>query len=688
MRIASGVTDQYIYFVAVDATDLKTRETGLATFTVYRSRNGGVAAAFTTPTINETDVTNMPGVYELLLDEDMTIDAGDETQAMVFHITHSGMAPVTREIELYRPKITAGNTLGVASDGDISGNVEGSVVGSVGSLATQAKADVNAEVDTAIVDARLDELLAADSDIDGAAPPTVGSVFHELLTKTAGSFTYDQTTDSLEAVRDNMGTAQTGDSFARLGAPAGASVSADIAAIEAQTDDIGAAGAGLTAVPWNAAWDAEVQSEVQDAIEANDLDHLTTNGTSVPAIVAGTFFDQLMDDGTAVYDRTTDSLQAIRDRGDAAWVTGGAGSITDILNVIPLIPEAIDIADTATWRLGLMLTNAVDDLPSTAEITPGTISIERKAVGATSWTAVVTDSACSEAAGMVYFDEVFDFTTGYAPDDSLRITFKSQKITVAANDYEVTDATGRFFYTWIRGETDVLDSGVLQGAGTSQATLRAAASFADGILAGCVLQIIKNTGAGQSRVISGNTLATDVVSLDVDWTSGQQPDSTSHYVIRRSPPAPATVVATIDATDKGTLVDLVYDEASSGHTTAGTYGKAISDILVDTGTTLDARIPAALTGGRMDASVGAMAANVVTASALAADAVDEIWDEVMEGTVTARQSMRLANAANGGETSGMATTTAVVRDVSDTKPRITATVDADGNRSAVTLDLT
>lgn len=36
--------------------------------------------------------------------------------------------------------------------------------------------------------------------------------------------------------------------MARLGAPAGASLSADIAAIEAQTDDIGAAGAGLTAL--------------------------------------------------------------------------------------------------------------------------------------------------------------------------------------------------------------------------------------------------------------------------------------------------------------------------------------------------------------------------------------------------------------------------------------------------------
>jgi hypothetical protein len=63
---------------------------------------------------------------------------------------------------------------------------------------------------------------------------------------------------------------QTGDSFARLGAPAGASVSADIAAIESQTDDIGVAGAGLTAIPWNSAWDAEVQSEVTDALNAYD----------------------------------------------------------------------------------------------------------------------------------------------------------------------------------------------------------------------------------------------------------------------------------------------------------------------------------------------------------------------------------------------------------------------------------
>ena len=115
MRIPSGVTDQFIYFVAVDATDKTTRETGLSSFTVYRSRNGAAAAAMTTPTVNETDATNMPGVYELLLDEDMTITAGNDSEEMAFHITATGMEPVTRTIELYRPKVTAGETIAATS---------------------------------------------------------------------------------------------------------------------------------------------------------------------------------------------------------------------------------------------------------------------------------------------------------------------------------------------------------------------------------------------------------------------------------------------------------------------------------------------------------------------------------------------------------------------------------------------
>lgn len=41
-------------------------------------------------------------------------------------------------------------------------------------------------------------------------------------------------------------------------------------AILVDTAEIGTAGAGLTAIPWNASWDAEVQSEVTDALNAYD----------------------------------------------------------------------------------------------------------------------------------------------------------------------------------------------------------------------------------------------------------------------------------------------------------------------------------------------------------------------------------------------------------------------------------
>lgn len=95
---------------------------------------------------------------------------------------------------------------------------------------------------------------------------------------------------------------QTGDSFARLGAPAGASVSADIAAIEAQTDDIGAAGAGLTAIPWNSAWDAEVQSECADALAAYDpptnaelVSEINAVQSDIAGISAGSSPDVLVD---------------------------------------------------------------------------------------------------------------------------------------------------------------------------------------------------------------------------------------------------------------------------------------------------------------------------------------------------------------------------------------------------------
>jgi hypothetical protein len=53
---------------------------------------------------------------------------------------------------------------------------------------------------------------------------------------------------------------------------------------------------------------------------------------------------------------------------------------------------------------------------------------------------------------------------------------------------------------------------------------------------------------------------------------------------------------------------------------------------------------------------------------------------------TLEQTLKLCLAALAGKLSGAATTTITIRAADDSKARITATVDADGNRSAVILD--
>lgn len=65
------------------------------------------------------------------------------------------------------------------------------------------------------------------------------------------------------------------------------------------------------------------------------------------------------------------------------------------------------------------------------------------------------------------------------------------------------------------------------------------------------------------------------------------------------------------------------------------------------------------------------------------------WTTEIEGGLTALEAMRLIAAAVAGKVSGAGTTTIVIRNaVADTKNRITATVTEEGNRTAITYDLT
>ena len=327
MRIPSGTTDQYIYFVAVDATDFATRETGLSSFTVYRSRDGGAAAAMTTPTINETDTTNMPGVYELLLDEDMTIGSGNDTEEMVFHITHAGMAPVTRTIELYRPKITVGNTLDVTATGAAGidwGNVENpSTSVDLSATAINLCDTVTTNTDMRGTDsaATAAALATVDSNVDAVLTDT-GTTLPATLATIAGYI--DTEVAAIKAVTDVIPDAGAMTSIAQASALAtvdsnvdailvdtGTTLPATLTTIEGKVDTVDTVVDGIQT-------DLSNGTDGLGAIKADTAAILTDTGTTLEG--------HLTDIKGATFSSITDSLEAIRDRGDSAWVTGAGGS--------------------------------------------------------------------------------------------------------------------------------------------------------------------------------------------------------------------------------------------------------------------------------------------------------------------------------------------------------------------------
>lgn len=61
-------------------------------------------------------------------------------------------------------------------------------------------------------------------------------------------------------------------------------------------------------------------------------------------------------------------------------------------------------------------------------------------------------------------------------------------------------------------------------------------------------------------------------------------------------------------------------------------------------------------------------------------------DLTIEGSLTWKQTQRIILSAVAGKSTGQGTTSPAYRDYADAKDRIAATVDADGNRTAVTLD--
>jgi hypothetical protein len=136
-------------------------------------------------------------------------------------------------------------------------------------------------------------------------------------------------------------------------------------------------------VTWNPTALASIQSEANDALVANNLDHLfaAVDTDWATTVHVNSALGHLAETANGGFDRSTDSQEAIRDRGDAAWITAtgfsthGAADVwavgTRSLTILDEDSTTLDLDATIRAAVGLAAANLdtqIGDLPTNAEL--------------------------------------------------------------------------------------------------------------------------------------------------------------------------------------------------------------------------------------------------------------------------------------------------------------------------------
>lgn len=188
------------------------------------------------------------------------------------------------------------------------------------------------------------------------------------------------------------------------------------------------------------------------------------------------------------------------------------------------------------------------------------------------------------------------------------------------------------------------------------------------------ITISKNGAILFSNPAAGATNATEMASGFYKFTLATGDIDTN------GPLAFRAAAATID--DVGDVFEVIsasVNQTGDAFARIGVDGAGLTAIGDTRMVNLDAAITSRQATGAMTLTAGER--NSV------ADALLDRADAIEIG-LTLRQAHRLESAAAAGKLSGAATNTVIIRNaVADAKARITATVDADGNRSAITTDV-
>lgn len=207
------------------------------------------------------------------------------------------------------------------------------------------------------------------------------------------------------------------------------------------------------------------------------------------------------------------------------------------------------------------------------------------------------------------------------------------------------------------------------GGANNEVILDAGASAVDDFYLYDIVILESGTGAGQSRHIDSYVGGSKTAILNRDWTTN--PDETTNYVLRFDS---TKHVHGLEPTARQHVRDAMKLAPAAGAPIAGSVDKHLDDIEADV---------TGLNGDAMRGTDGAYTGTPPTVDQIA----DAVLAEVVEGTISMKQALRIMVAALAGISNGAETSSQHFKNLDNTRDRITATMDKGGNRLNIVFDL-
>jgi len=459
-------------------------------------------------------------------------------------------------------------------------------------------AEVNAEVDTALVDIHLDHLLATDYD-PASKPGTATALLNELVESDAGISRFTEnaleqapsgTGASAATIADAVWDEAAADHVAggSFGVQAGTDIDAILADTnELQTDDIPGAISALNNIST-----AQVNTEVDTAL--SDYDGPTNAEMEARTLVAASYFDPTADavaNVTLVATTTTNTDMVGTDSAALASVCTETRLAELAAANLPTDIDAI-LADTGTDGVLLAaaatsaqlvddtwdepLTGATHNVATSAgrrlrALAAQTIRDETAQAG--SATTITLDAGANAIDGM-YVGDVIVIVGGTGIDQSRVIVDyngTSKVATIGTGWLTTPDDTSEFIILAV-ADIDHTTHGVAQAGASGTITMASDASAVDDYYNDQMIHLVTGTGEGQVRLISDYNGTSKVASITPNWATA--PDDTSIYHTGIAARCDAGLVEGLDATDQ---INAACDTALSDYDPA-THAELVSEI--------------------------------------------------------------------------------------------------------------